>query len=282
MDIDLIQSFPKGKMVLGYSGKLISHRFIDVCRDVQAYGIILFSRNFENISNLKDTCKFLNRKLQNIDIMIDQEGGEKSRISGSLYNFPSQKELSRMPLNEVYKIIYERSVNLKALGITTNLSPVCDLSTSIYISNRSFGSNPETVSNYCEVMLSAYHDAGLKCCAKHFPGIGSSQNDPHEDLIVSTGLREEFYEKHFVPFERLILKNCDYVMTTHLLAKAFDKKNCATYSKKIIDELRSLGFKGKIITDDLAEMRGAFAYDDNERISRALDAGHDLALWCSL
>ena len=282
MDYDLIKSFPKGKMVLGFSGEFITDQFIEVCTDVQAYGVILFSRNFVGITDLRKTCSSLAKKLSNIDIMIDQEGGDKSRINNSLYNFPSQRELSFMSLKNVYDTVFSRAVNLKSIGITTNLSPVCDLSISDYIYNRSFGKNPEIVSEYCEVMLSAYHDASLKCCAKHFPGIGSAQNDPHKGLIISSDSREEFHEKHFVPFKRMISKKCDYVMTTHLLASAFDKKNCATYSKKIIHELRALKFKGQIITDDLAEMQGAFMYDESERISRAIDAGHDLALWCSL
>ena len=69
-------------------------------------------------------------------------------------------------------------------------------------------------------------------------------------------------------------------MTTHLVAEAIDS-DPATYSSVMVGKLRQLGFEGKILTDDLAEMAGAALFPPEERIMHALTAGHNVALWCN-
>ena len=118
---------------------------------------------------------------------------------------------------------------------------------------RTYGSDPQAVSDFVNVVINAYNENAVMTCAKHFPGLGSAAIDPHKNIATTGIAADEFDQIHFQPFRQAISRGVPMVMTTHLIATAFDSDNMATFSDKIVyDILRlKLGFEGVIITDDL-------------------------------
>ena len=70
-------------------------------------------------------------------------------------------------------------------------------------------------------------------------------------------------------------------MTAHILYEKLDKRNVATFSKKIISEIirKKIGFKGILISDDISMK--ALKYDLVRNAKKSLEAGCNLALYCS-
>ena len=69
-------------------------------------------------------------------------------------------------------------------------------------------------------------------------------------------------------------------MTAHVKYQKIDKKNCVTFSKKIISEIirKKIGFKGILMSDDLSMK--ALSHDLVTNAKRSLDAGCNLVLYC--
>jgi len=69
-------------------------------------------------------------------------------------------------------------------------------------------------------------------------------------------------------------------MTAHILYKKIDKDNCATHSKKIINQIirKNINFKGILISDDIGML--ALKYSLVENALKALAAGCNLTLYC--
>ena len=67
----------------------------------------------------------------------------------------------------------------------------------------------------------------------------------------------------------------------HILYRNIDRENCATHSKKIINEIirKKIGFKGILISDDLSMK--ALKFDIINNAKKSLQAGCNLVLYCS-
>ena len=253
---------------------------MDTIENCKPFGIILFARNFTSPADIKYLTTLFNEIDSDLHYLIDQEGGEKCRIEGEPYCPPCPWEMRKKSDKFVYQVYRDSAEALTELGITINLAPVADLGCGEYIKKRTFGTHPEETAGHMLSAIEGITAGGLIPCVKHFPGLGSSSLDPHENFISSDASIAEFEEKHWLPFRAAIEIGVPLIMTTHILAPALDAMFPATYSKKIISKIREFGFCGRILTDDLSMMRGAQKFPPEQRVSKALDAGHDVALWC--
>ena len=70
-------------------------------------------------------------------------------------------------------------------------------------------------------------------------------------------------------------------MTAHILYSKIDKKNVATFSKKIISDVirKKLKFKGILISDDISMK--ALKYDLLTNAKKSINAGCNLVLYCA-
>jgi len=118
--------------------------------------------------------------------------------------------------------------------------------------------------------------AGVQPIGKHAPGHGRARVDSHLSLPV---VEANHIDADILPFAR----NADlpWMMTAHILYPAFDKILPATLSPYIIQKIirERIGFQGVLVTDDLAMK--ALSGEPADLAVRALDAGCDVALYCS-
>ncbi len=271
--------------ILGFEGEFPTDDFLHLIEKQNLGGIILFARNIESPKQISETIKELESKSKHpLFIMIDQEGGRTVRITKDFPVFPSNKFYGdRKDKEGVFEAYKTTARELSRLGINVNLAPVVDVLTNpknLVIGERSFGEDPVRVAEMSKVAIEAIKSENILACAKHFPGIGDIEVDPHSDLPINSNPKERFEKIDFLPFKTSISSNIDMIMSTHVLCLNLDAKNPASLSKIIcVDILRKeLGFDGILITDDM--QMGAIR--KNQKLAQACQkaflAGNDLIL----
>lgn len=285
-----------GEMLLvGFRGTSIDANSA-IVRDIKKYhvgGVIIFEYDLpsrkrpRNITSKKQLTK-LCHDLQRVDttetllIGIDQEGGMITRLRPE-YGFPkfaSAKEMGTS--NELVKSTARAtSKELQQLGINLNFAPVVDVNVNpncpiIGKLNRSFSNKPERVTECARIWIDESIRYGVLSCPKHFPGHGSSKTDTHLGVAdVSTTWKPGELE----PYKGLISNsNVKMIMTTHVFNSHFDSVWPATLSKATLtDTLRgALGFRGIIITDDLAMGAMVKNYSLDTMVVRTINAGANM------
>jgi beta-glucosidase-like glycosyl hydrolase len=121
-------------------------------------------------------------------------------------------------------------------------------------------------------------------CAKHFPGLGAAEFDPHQDLPIIQKNWKAMAECDLLPFAMAIEAGVEAIMSSHPAYPELDERSGpATFSRKIIhDSLRGhFDFKGVILTDDLKMGAVTKSLPLKEAGLLAVKAGHDLLLVCS-
>jgi beta-N-acetylhexosaminidase len=171
---------------------------------------------------------------------------------------------------------------LRKLGFNMNLAPVLDIrkKEDSFIGSRSFSRDPKWVKEVGKSCYLGFREAGILCCAKHFPGIGDAVVDPHVDLPVINLGPQELLEDVY-PFQELIKEGIPAVMTTHVMVRKIDPTLPGTFSPRVLDFLKKdLDFKGLAIADDLEMGAVPQDLDMGEAAVLSVAAGHDLVLIC--
>lgn len=222
-------------------------------------------------------------------LAVDEEGGTVSRIAGN-------PAFGQKDVGDAVDIAAARSVDeakdaaktiagyLKPLGFNLDFAPVFDIANnpeSSTMSKRSFGSDAQLVADMAAAEAEAFLDAGMLCCAKHFPGIGAAQGDSHEQSIYTDKTLDEMLEVELVPFKAGIEAGVPLVMVGHLSAPQVTGDDTPASLSRIMvtDILRGkLGYEGVVITDALEMAAAGDVCSSDEVALLAIEAGCDIAL----
>lgn len=265
--------------------------------DQQTGGLILFNKNIVDVEQLTTFNYQLQQQSGDIPLFlsIDQEGGVVNRIPGGT-NLPGNMALGATGQPELAlhagKIT---GTELRALGVNLNFAPVLDINVNPdnpIIGIRSFGSDPELVTNFGMNFMQGLQQSGVIPAVKHFPGHGDTTVDSHLGLPVVTHDRQRLEEIELKPFRAAIRSGADMVMSAHIAYTALDdtkmksKKDGsyvplpATLSRKVMTGLlrEELGFKGVIVSDAFTMDGIAAHFGEEEAVKLAVKAGVDIIL----
>lgn len=251
---------------------------------------ILFKRNIPNFTDVKklnsDLTLFSMEKLKTPPLLaVDQEGGNVTRIETK----------PRMPyffhlgdINDpaiIYKFGNYTASLLTSLGFNFNLAPVLDLANpaqNSFISLRSFGNDPNKVSNMGYSYSKGLLDKGVIPTAKHFPGLGESINDPHIAVTTRNISLADLEKMDLVPFKEFAkLGPSSAVMMSHMIYEQADSsKKPASFSSFLINDLlrKRLNFTGVVLTDDLHMKASTQSMPPSKAALEALLAGADMVM----
>ena len=181
--------------------------------------------------------------------------------------------------NEKHAYIFGKvlGVTARKRGYTVVCAPVLDM---IAGSQRSLGTNRDTVSKLATAIAKGMHDGGILNLAKHYPSASNpSKTDSHMAEPLSPDTREDLLENGLYPYKRLMEEDLlDGVMTGHDKLVNIDPDHPASLSKPVIDVIRDEGFDGIIMTDALNMMGIRAKYGLIESKGRAIAAGNDTIL----
>jgi beta-N-acetylhexosaminidase len=168
------------------------------------------------------------------------------------------------------------------VGLNLNLAPVLDVARNSHcpLWDRSYGSDPEWVAAMGVAAIRGFLAGGVMPVAKHFPGLGDTVIDSHEELALAESENSN-RETDLLPFHRAVAAGVPAIMIAHLLVPQWDSRP-ATLSLPILRKLRrDLGFGGVIITDDLEMGAISRRLPVTQGAGQALAAGADLLLICN-
>ena len=208
-------------------------------------------------------------------ISVDEEGGRVARLMntvgttklGSMYSYRAQGT--------------QGAHDIAAYGFNTDFAPVADVWTnkrSNAIGDRAYSDDYDETAELVAAAVKGFHDGGVICCLKHFPGHGSTKTDSHDGAATVDKTLPQLRQEDLKPFMSGIAAGADMVMVGHLTVPTMDDAP-ASVSRKIVTNLLryDLGFRGVIVTDGL-QMQALAQYTDGEKAVLALAAGNDMLL----
>ncbi len=278
-----------GPILIGLPGTELDHR----CRKFLCHpavgGVVLFTRNFSNRSQLEKLVSAIHTTRSPRPLVcIDQEGGRVQRLRDGFTQLPAPGILGRLhdadpvkALDMAYRHGRVMATEMLACEIDLSFAPVLDIDRgSCVIGDRALSASPATVTTLGRACLAGMHDAGMKTTGKHFPGHGSVVADSHVDDVTDSRSLEDIEQSDLLPFKQLA-GELDALMIAHVVYPQVDDVP-ATYSRIWLrDYLRdTMAYQGVIFSDDLGMHAAQSAGSLEARTRKCLEAGCDLVLVC--
>jgi beta-N-acetylhexosaminidase len=259
-------------------------------------GVILFSRNYESIEQLKNLVVQLREVRPEMLISVDQEGGRVQRFKKEFTLLPALGTIGKLldsgalekdkVLQYAEHLGHLMAIEIQHMGIDISFAPVidCDKGLSQIIGDRAFHSDPQVVAELAKAYIIGMGKGNMGATLKHFPGHGGVIPDSHEELPIDSRSLAEIKEDMY-PFKVLIqssIPNIRALMPAHIIFEAVDTLPVGfsnIWLQKILRE--ELGFTGAIISDDLSMKATLYLGDMSARAQLALEAGCDAILICN-
>lgn len=238
-------------------------------------GGVYFSRGAATVEQIEEY-----RTLSPYPLFIAQDLELGQTVSGP--SWPHAMAVSAAgSLEDAYLWAFCHGKQARSFGVNAAFGPVFDLALNPLASNtgiRSLGSDPELVADYCVQFIRGYKDAGILPFAKHFPGFGRAEGDPHIHPAVVDCDLETLMNVEWLPYKKAISEGLPGIMSGHVMLPQIDSE-ISTTSKKIVDILRKdLGFNGLLMTDSLG-MHGVLTHDNSKYLyEKVFLSGHDIIL----
>ncbi len=218
-------------------------------------------------------------------ITADFEAGTGFIVRGGTM-LPSNMAVGATDSTELARLCGEvTAVESRALGVHCAFAPVVDVNVNPdnpIINIRSFGSDPDRVSQIAVAWIAGCQGKGCLATAKHFPGHGDTVEDSHRVLPVVPHSRERMDQVELKPFRAAIGAGVGAVMTAHIYFPALEEEEGlpATLSYRCLTGLlkEQLGFKGVVFTDAMAMWAIKHNFEMGEAAVRAIQAGADVLL----
>jgi len=214
-------------------------------------------------------------------VVVDQELGGIQRLHKLVPPLPSVETARAMSDDQLAAAVEATGRGMREIGVGLALSPVIDVvrGSNPWLSGRNLGSDPAVTARIGRGYIRGLAAAGVIATAKHFPGSGPAETDPHDTPTRITVPLAEYQEMHLAPFRAAVDAGVRAVMTGPAIVDAIDPANPASLSPRVMGLLREdLGFSGVVISDDLDSRAIALGRSIEETAVLALQAGIDLLL----
>ena len=262
-------------------------------RNLEQYpvgGIVVFKKNIQDENQLS----FLIADFQSASkipmiVAVDEEGGSVARLANheafSLPKYKSAREIGETGDPEQARQMGQTIGGyLRAYGFHLDFAPVADVDSNPdnpVIGRRAFSTDVQQTAQMVAAAVEGFHEAGMLCTVKHFPGHGDTGQDSHYGTATSYKTWEEMKTMEMLPFEAGIAAGVDVVMTAHITTPnaTTDGLPASLSYTMITERLRGeLGFQGVIVTDALEMNAIKNHFTPEQAAVAALRAGVDVLL----
>ena len=276
------------RLMVGFDGTAFNDDLRFLIGTLKIGGVILFTRNIVSPDQLRELCVEIQRcgrhsGLAPLLIAIDQEGGEVARLKKPFTQLPGASQMRDE--EDVTHFARVTAADLRNTGVNMNMAPVLDVAPeeiSSIMASRSFGADPFRVAAMGCWMIDQLQRRNIMAVAKHFPGIGRTVLDSHDDMPTLSVDLEELRQVDLVPFDAAIDHRPAGMMLSHVFYDRIDPEWPASLSPAIVSDIlrRDMGYDGLVLTDDLDMGAIKRHYDIRTVVRQILVAGVDVALIC--
>ena len=281
-----------GPLMIDLVGTQIGASEKDMLMQPEVGGVILFSRNFESLTQIRQLVDDIHAlRTPPLLVAVDHEGGRVQRFRDGF---------TRLPPAAAFEPVYRQdaeqgrrlaraagwlmAAELRAVGVDFSFAPVLDLAHGVsgVIGDRAFARKPDTVAQLAFAFMRGMLDAGMSAVGKHFPGHGAVVEDSHVAMPVDHRSLEVIMQHDVLPFQRMIENGLAGIMPAHVIYDKVDRFPAGYSQRWLQDILRGrLKFQGAIFSDDLSMEAAVVAGSFGARARAALAAGCDMALVCN-
>lgn len=272
-------------MIAAYSNQNEAYE-AEIEKQIRKYhigGIIFFQGDPAN--QIKLTNRYQKAAKYPLLIGLDAEHGAGWRLKDAM-EFPKMGIIGAIRNDSLIFALGETIArHCHELGVHVNFAPVVDINSNPanpVIGIRSFGEDPEEVSQKAILFMKGSIAGGVLPVAKHFPGHGDTDTDSHKALPTISHSRSRLDSIELYPYRALIEADVPAIMNSHLNVPALDSSGVpASLSPLIVNNLLKgcLGFQGICFTDAM-NMKGVTENTPPGKAEvKALLAGNDVLLF---
>jgi beta-N-acetylhexosaminidase len=278
-----------GRLMLAFEGTELPAWTADRLATAPAAGITLFGHvNVSGAAQVRALTDALQAAAPDglpLLVAADQEGGQLM-VLGDGTPFAGNMALGATGDSGLAERVARAiGTELRAVGITVNYAPVCDLASNPDnpgLGARSFGDDPTAAASLAAATVRGLQAAGVAATAKHFPGKGEVSVDTHHELGSVPHDRDRMAAVELVPFRAAFEAGARLVMSGHFAIPAMTGNPSlpATVSSGVMDHLLrdDLGFAGVAISDAIDMKALAQGPTQVVELIAAVRAGVDLLL----
>jgi beta-N-acetylhexosaminidase len=228
-------------------------------------------------------------------VAADLETGAGFRMRGAVFvpgtielggatDFPSLMALGAANDPRLaYEMGRVTATEARAVGIHVPFAPVLDVNNNPgnpIINVRSFGEDPDRVSQMGAAFVRGVQDHGAIATGKHFPGHGDTEVDSHLALPVIRHDRARMDSVELRPFQAAIGAGMGGIMTAHISVPSLNGGivDPSTLSPLVLTNVLrdDMGFDGVVFTDAMDMSAIARRHSPEEAAVRAIEAGADV------
>lgn len=282
---------------IGISGTEVDEMLAEFLAEISPGGVCLFARNIKNAEQVRELLADIRRRLPIEPFLsVDQEGGVVDRLRRISTPMPPANSLKT--LDQIKILAAATAEILRILGFNMNFAPVVDVLDAdrrLFVNglySRTYGEDKNAVVRFAGEYLGTLQAHGCIGCVKHFPGLGASEVDSHEELPAVNLSRSELFEQDLFPYIELFKTlEIHAVMVAHAVFPNFDLQEIGADGKLLPSSLSSniitkllreeLNFDGLIISDDLEMGAILKNYGIGEVCTTAINAGQNMLAICA-
>lgn len=276
------------RLMVGFTGTTLNDELKSAIDTLRVGGLILFSPNIESPAQVQDLCGAAQAYaadcgLAPLFVAIDQEGGMVARLKPPFTQFPGNPTMTSEADARRFGRITARE--LHQIGVNMNMAPVLDVAPPegpSVMEGRVFGRDPSWVTCMGLAVIEQLQMDGIMAVGKHFPGIGRTVLDSHQDLPdleIDPGV---LAETDLAPFRAAARAGVAGIMLSHIRYPRLDPQWPASLSTVMARDLLrgTLGYQGLVITDDLDMGAVIKHYRLSAIVRQCLAAEVDILLIC--
>jgi len=281
---------------IGIPGPLFDEATAKIINDIRPGGVCLFARNIKEQNQTRSLLNDL-RQATPVEpfLSLDQEGGRVDRLRKVLAPMPAAGQLQSVEDAAALGALVGEALSI--LGFNMDFAPVVDVidSSRKGLSNgletRGFGLDKDDVVAMAGAFLGSLREFRILGCLKHFPGLGASEVDSHEELPSVNISRRTLDDTDLFPYRPLLKGEGVAVMVAHAAFPNTDLQEIDLNGKLLPSSLNprivtsllrdELKFPGVTITDDMEMGAIVRNYGMGPACKLAVMAGEDMLAICA-
>lgn len=258
--------------------------------------VMLTGRSYDGVREPKHVSRTMRaevdaRSTDGVRLLVatDQEGGLVQVLQGPGFSdIPAALEQGTWGLPRLRGAAKVWAGQLQRAGVNMNLAPVMDTVPSpraarhnppIGRYHREFGFTTRVVAHHGVAFLRGMTDGHVVPTVKHFPGLGRVRANTDTTTHVTDRVTRR-HDPYFRPFRAAIDAGVPAVMMSTAYYTHLDPTVPAAFSPFVVGTVLrgDLGFRGVVISDDLARAKQVASFSPAGRALRFIGAGGDIVL----